>query len=202
MNVVRRLQLLGLFLLSAHSAADELSVDDMIGVIVEEQFVAQQQFSVVSTLETLFQSMGLKVDSSPLMEVFDPYLKKYVDAAKTKGYYIYREVYSDDEITAIYKFVTSDIGKSVSGKQGDFLEDYAVNFEDSVRLQQDIANVMQQNSSLIESILNQEAQSQVPEEPTSIDRCHSSRCPLGMSLEPMSLEPMSLEPMPFDLSFE
>ena len=199
MNVVRRLQLLGLFLLSAHSAADELSVDDMIGVIVEEQFVAQQQFSVGSTLETLFQSMGLKVDSSPLMEVFDPYLKKYVDAAKTKGYYIYREVYSDDEITAIYKFVTSDIGKSVSGKQGDFVrQTMLLTFEDSVRLQQDIANVMQQNSSLIESILNQEAQSQVPEEPTSLEPMSLE----PMSLEPMSLEPMSLEPMPFDLSNE
>ena len=60
MNVVRRLQLLGLFLLSAHSAADELSVDDMIGVIVEEQFVAQQQFSVGSTLETLFNRWVLR----------------------------------------------------------------------------------------------------------------------------------------------
>ena len=123
-----------------------------------------------------------------------------MDAAKTKGYYIYREVYSDDEITAIYKFVTSDIGKSVSGKQGDFVrQTMLLTFEDSVRLQQDIANVMQQNSSLIGSILNQEAQSQVPEEPISIEPISIEPMSLEpMSLEPMSLEPMSLEPMPFE----
>jgi hypothetical protein len=189
MNVFKKIQLCLLSFFSLYCAADNTSSDEMIMFVVEEQFLSQQRISLEGTLETMFQPMGVKVNSAALAKFVDPMMGKYMLSIKKKAPDLYKEIYSEDEITAIYTFMKSDVGKSITAKQGEFVKQTMVlTMDESLIFLQEIGVAIEQDPQFFESII------QPTEDPFSPE-------PFS-PIEPTPLEPISFEPMLFDPSLD
>ena len=67
---------------------------------------------------------------------------------------LYKSVYSEKEITAMYNFMITEEGKSINSKQGQMIKETmaAIN-EDAMQVGQRISSALMENPKLLESLL-------------------------------------------------
>ena len=133
--------------------ADEISIDEMIEFIVQEQFISQQEDSMKNSMYTMMESMGLNVQSKAMSDFLDPLLNEYLSSVAKKMPALYKDIYSDDEILALYNFMKTQEGISISNKQPLLIQkSMLVVSEDAVKFSKKIGIAFQENPELIQSL--------------------------------------------------
>ena len=135
-------------------SADEISVDEMVNFIVQEQFLSQQEDTMKNTMYTMMESMGLNVKSKAMSDFLDPLINEYLNNVEKKVPALYKDIYSDDEILAIYNFMKTKEGISITNKQSLMIEKSMVMVsEDVVKLSENIGIALQENPELVQSLI-------------------------------------------------
>ena len=133
--------------------ADEISIDEMVEFIVQEQFISQQEDSMKNSMYTMMESMGLNLKSKALSDFLDPLLNEYLSSVEKKMPALYKDIYSDDEILALYNFMKTQEGISISNKQPLLIQkSMLVVSEDAVKFSKKIGIAFQENPELIQSL--------------------------------------------------
>ena len=133
--------------------ADEISIDEMVEFIVQEQFISQQEDSMKNSMYTMMESMGLNVKSKAMSDFLDPLLNEYLSSVAKKMPALYKDIYSDDEILALYNFMKTQEGISISNKQPLLIQkSMLVVSEDAVKFSKKIGIAFQENPELIQSL--------------------------------------------------
>ena len=133
--------------------ADEISVDEMVEFIVQEQFISQQEDSMKNSMYTMMESMGLNVKSKTMSDFLDPLLNEYLSSVEKKMPALYKDIYSDDEILALYNFMKTQEGISITNKQPLMIQkSMLVVSEDAVKFSKKIGIAFQENPELIQSL--------------------------------------------------
>ena len=134
--------------------ADEMSVDEMVDFIVQEQFLSQQADTMKNSMITMMESVGLNVKSKALSDFLDPFIDEYLSRVEKKVPTLYKDIYSDDEIKALYNFMNTQEGSSINKKQSLMTEKTMLMVsEDSVKLCESIGIAFQENPELIQSLM-------------------------------------------------
>ena len=99
------------------------------------------------------ESMGLNVKSKALSDFLDPLLNEYLSSVEEKMPALYKDIYSDDEILALYNFMKTQEGISITNKQPLMIQKsmLMVN-EDAVKFSKKIGIAFQENPELIQSL--------------------------------------------------
>ena len=135
-------------------SADEISVDEMVNFIVQEQFLSQQEDTMKNTMYTMMESMGLNVKSKAMSDFLDPLINEYLNNVEKKVPALYKDIYSDDEILALYNFMKTKEGISITNKQSLMIEKSMLMVsEDVVKLSESIGIAFQENPELIQSLM-------------------------------------------------
>ena len=133
--------------------ADEISIDEMIEFIVQEQFISQQEETMKNSMYTMMESMGLNVKSKAMSDFLDPLLKEYLSSVAKKIPALYKDIYSSDEILALYNFMKTQEGISITNKQPLMIQkSMLVVSEDAVKFSKKIGIAFQENPELIQSL--------------------------------------------------
>ena len=134
--------------------ADETSFDEMIDFIVQEQFVSLQEKTMRDSMYTMMESMGLKVKSKTFDDFLDPLMKEYLSSIQKKVPALYKDIYTEEEILALYNFMKTAEGISINKKQSLVIEKSMIMIsDDAIKFGQRIAVALQENPELLESIL-------------------------------------------------
>ena len=134
--------------------ADETSFDEMIDFIVQEQFVSLQEKTMRDSMYTMMESMGLKVKSKTFDDFLDPLIKEYLSSIQKKVPALFKDIYTEEEILALYNFMKTAEGISINKKQSLVIEKSMIMIsDDAIKLGQSIAIALQENPELLESIL-------------------------------------------------
>ena len=134
--------------------ADEISIDEMIEFIVQEQFISQQEETMKNSMYTMMESMGLNVKSKAMSDFLDPLLKEYLSSVAKKIPALYKDIYSSDEILALYNFMKTQEGISITNKQPLMIEKSLLMVsEDVVKFTDKIGIAFQENPELIQSLM-------------------------------------------------
>ena len=135
-------------------SADEISVDEMVNFIIQEQFLSQQEDTMKNTMYTMMESMGLNVKSKAMSDFLDPLINEYLNNVEKKVPALYKDIYSDDEILALYNFMKTQEGISINKKQSVMTEKTMLMVsEDAVKLSESIGIAFQENPELIQSLM-------------------------------------------------
>ena len=141
---VKKIYISLIIIFNAYIFADDKSVDDMIDFIVQEQFIAQQEKSMINSWFSAMEPMGLDVNSEAFADFFYPILSEYLSGIAKKMPAVYKEIYSEDEILALYNFMSSEEGLSITNKQPLAMEKgMLVISEDLVKLQERLVIALQ-----------------------------------------------------------
>ena len=133
--------------------ADEISIDEMVEFIVQEQFISQQEDSMKNSMYTMMESMGLNVKSKTMSDFLDPLLNEYLSSVEKKMPALYKDIYSDDEILALYNFMKTQEGISITNKQPLMIQkSMLVVSEDAAKFSKKIGIAFQENPELIQSL--------------------------------------------------
>jgi hypothetical protein len=136
-------------------SADEISVDEMVNFIVQEQFLSQQEDTMKNTMYTMMESMGLNVKSKAMSDFLDPLINEYLNNVEKKVPALYKDIYSDDEILALYNFMKTKEGISITNKQSLMIEKSMLMVsEDVVKLSENVGIALQENPELVQSLIN------------------------------------------------
>ena len=134
--------------------ADEMSVDEMVDFIVQEQFLSQQADTMKNSMITMMESVGLNVKSKALSDFLDPFIDEYLSRVEKKVPTLYKDIYSDDEIKALYNFMNTQEGSSINKKQSLMTENTMLMVsEDAVKLSESIGIAFQEYPELIQSLM-------------------------------------------------
>ena len=134
--------------------ADEISIDEMVEFIVQEQFISQQEETMKNSMYTMMESMGLNVRSKAMSDFLDPLLKEYLSSVEKKIPSLYKDIYSDDEILALYNFMKTQEGISITNKQPLMIQKSLLMVsEDVVKFTDKIGIAFQENPELIQSLM-------------------------------------------------
>ena len=143
-----------LLIFNSYISANEISVDEMIDFIVQEQFMSQQQDTMKNSMYTMMESMGLNVQSKAMSDFLDPFINEYLRSIQKKVPALYKDIYSDEEITALYNFMKTKEGISINKKQTLMVEKTMLMIsEDVVKLSESIGIAFQENPELIQSLM-------------------------------------------------
>jgi hypothetical protein len=143
-----------LIIFNTNIISDEMSVDEMVDFIVQEQFVSQQADTMKNSMITMMESAGLNVKSKAMSDFLDPFIDKYLSSVEKKVPALYKDIYSDDEIIALYNFMNTQEGSSINKKQSVMTEKTMLMVsEDSVKLSESIGIAFQENPELIQSLM-------------------------------------------------
>ena len=135
-------------------SADEISVDEIVNFIVQEQFLSQQEDTMKNTMYTMMESMGLNVKSKAMSDFLDPFIDEYLISIEKKVPNLYKDIYSDDEILALYNFMNTQEGISINKKQSVMTEKTLLMVsEDAVKLSESIGIAFQENPELVQSLM-------------------------------------------------
>ena len=135
-------------------SADEISVDEMVNFIIQEQFLSQQEDTMKNTMYTMMESMGLNVKSKAMSDFLDPLINEYLNNVEKKVPALYKDIYSDDEILALYNFMKTKEGISITNKQSLMIEKSMLMVsEDVVKLSENIGIAFQENPELTQSLI-------------------------------------------------
>ena len=134
--------------------ADETSFDEMIDFIVQEQFVSLQEKTMRDSMYTMMESMGLKVKSKTFDDFLDPLIKEYLSSIQKKVPALWKDIYTEEEILALYNFMKTAEGISINKKQSLVLEKSMIMIsDDAIKFGQRLAVALQENPELLESML-------------------------------------------------
>ena len=134
--------------------ADETSFDEMIDFIVQEQFVSLQEKTMRDSMYTMMESMGLKVKSKTFDDFLDPLIKEYLSSIQNKVPALFKDIYTEEEILALYNFMKTAEGISINKKQSLVIEKSMIMIsDDAIKFGQRVAVALQENPELLESIL-------------------------------------------------
>lgn len=143
-----------LLIFNTYISADEMSVDEMVDFIVKEQFLSQQKDTMKNSMYTMMESMGLNVKSKAMSDFLDPLINEYISSIEKKVPALYKDVYSNDEILALYNFMKTKEGTSINSKQSLMVEKTMLMVsEDAVKLSESIGIAFQENPELIQSLM-------------------------------------------------
>ena len=142
------------FIFSTHISADKISVDEMVDFMVQEQFLSQQEDTMKNSMYTMMETMGLNVESKAMSDFLDPLINEYLSSIEKKVPALYKDIYTDDEITAMYNFMKTKEGISINKKQSLLVEKTMLMVsEDAVKLSESIGIAFQENPELIQSLM-------------------------------------------------
>jgi hypothetical protein len=116
LRYVKKLYTILLLIFNSYSAADDLSVNEMVDFIVKEQFISQQEDSIKNSMYTMLESFGMNIQSEAMDDFLDPLIGEYLKSVATKVPALYKDLYSDDEILALYNFMNTEEGIANDGK--------------------------------------------------------------------------------------
>ena len=134
--------------------ANETSVDEMIDFIVQEQFLSTQEKTMRDSMYTMMETMGLKVKSKTFDDFLDPLIKEYLSSIQKKVPALFKDIYTEEEILALYNFMKTAEGISINKKQSLVIEKSMIMIsDDAIKFGQSIAVALQENPELLESIL-------------------------------------------------
>ena len=134
--------------------ADETSFDEMIDFIVQEQFVSLQEKTMRDSMYTMMESMGLKVKSKTFDDFLDPLIKEYLSSIQKKVPALFKDIYTEEEILALYNFMKTAEGISINKKQSLVIEKSMIMIsDDAIKFGQRVAVALQENPELLESML-------------------------------------------------
>ena len=151
---MKKLYAILLLIFNSYSAADDLSVNEMVDFIVKEQFILQQEDSIKNSMYTMLESLGMNVQSEAMDNFLDPLINEYIESVATKVPALYKDLYSDDEILALFNFMKSKEGISINKKQSLMMEKTMLMVsEDAVKLSESIGIAFQENPELIQSLM-------------------------------------------------
>ena len=143
-----------LLIFNTYISADKMSVDEMVDFIVKEQFLSQQEDTMKNSMYTMMESMGLNVKSKAMSDFLDPFINEYISSIEKKVPALYKDVYSNDEILALYNFMKTKEGTSINSKQSLMVEKTMLMVsEDAVKLSESIGIAFQENPELIQSLM-------------------------------------------------
>ena len=143
-----------LLIFNTYISSNEISVDEMVDFIVKEQFLSQQEDTMKNSMYTMMESMGLNVKSKAMSDFLDPHINEYISSIEKKVPSLYKDIYSDDEITALYNFMKTKEGTSINSKQSLMVEKTMLMVsEDAVKLSESIGIAFQENPELIQSLM-------------------------------------------------
>ena len=143
-----------LLIFNTYISSNEISVDEMVDFIVKEQFLSQQEDTMKNSMYTMMESMGLNVKSKAMSDFLDPLINEYISSIEKKVPSLYKDIYSDDEITALYNFMKTKEGSSINSKQSLMVEKTMLMVsEDAVKLSESIGIAFQENPELIQSLM-------------------------------------------------
>ena len=142
------------FIFTTYISADEISVDEMVDFMVQEQFLSQQEDTMKNSMYTMMESMGLNVKSKAMSDFLDPLINEYLSSIEKKVPALYKDIYTDDEIIAMYNFMKTKEGISINKKQSLLVEKTMLMVsEDAVKLSESIGIAFQENPELIQSLM-------------------------------------------------
>ena len=142
------------FIFTTYISADEISVDEMVDFMVQEQFLSQQEDTMKNSMYTMMESMGLNVESKAMSDFLDPLINEYLSSIEKKVPALYKDIYTDDEIIAMYNFMKTKEGISINKKQSLLVEKTMLMVsEDAVKLSESIGIAFQENPELIQSLM-------------------------------------------------
>tara|TARA_B100001939_G_scaffold254369_1_gene221264 strand:- start:322 stop:792 length:471 start_codon:yes stop_codon:yes gene_type:complete len=135
--------------------AEEVSIDEMIEVIIEEQFIKTTKPALRSSFLMMLGSTNIKENTKKEFYNFiDPFLEEYLISSAKKLPVIYKDHYSEKEIIALYKYVSSKEGKSITSKSGKVAEKtQQLIMKDAEKLGIKIGNAIAENPELLKSFI-------------------------------------------------
>ena len=136
------------------SISDEVSYEEMVNFIVKEQVISQQEQTMRDSMYSMLTLFGMDLESDEMNDFLDPFIQEYLSSVEKKIPSLYKSVYSEKEIIAMYNFMITDEGRSINSKQGQMIKETmaAIN-EDAMQVGQKIANALMENPELLESLL-------------------------------------------------
>ena len=138
------------------SISDEVSNEEMINFIVKEQVISQQEQTMRDSLYSMLMMFGMDLESDEMNDFLDPFIQEYVSSVEKKMQNVYKSVYSEKEIVAMYNFMNTEDGKSINSKQAEMVKKTlaAVN-EDAMRVGQKLSSALMEDPKFFESLLEQ-----------------------------------------------
>ncbi len=134
--------------------ADETSVDEMIDFIVQEQFLSLQEKTIRDSMYTMMEASGLKVRSKTFDDFLEPLIKEYLSSIQKKVPALWKDIYTEEEILALYNFMKTAEGISINKKQSLVLEKSMIMIsDDAIKFGQRLSVALQENPELLESML-------------------------------------------------
>ena len=136
------------------SISDEVSYEEMVNFIVKEQVISQQEQTMKDSMNSMLMMLGMEIESDELNDFLDPFIQEYLSSVEKKIPSLYKSVYSEKEIIAMYNFMITEEGKSINSKQGQMIKETmaAIN-EDAMQVGQRISSALMENPKLLESLL-------------------------------------------------
>ena len=136
------------------SISDEVSYEEMVNFIVKEQVISQQEQTMRDSMNSMLMMLGMEIESDELNDFLDPFIQEYLSSVEKKIPSLYKSVYSEKEIIAMYNFMITEEGKSINSKQGQMIKETmaAIN-EDAMQVGQRISSALMENPKLLESLL-------------------------------------------------
>ena len=114
---MKKLSLCILLFSTLFISSEDISMDEMVDFIVKEQFLSQQEDTMTNAMGTMLQTIGMDIKSKAMSDFLKPFIKEYLLKIEKKMPDLYKDVYSYDEITALYNFMKTKEGKSITNKQ-------------------------------------------------------------------------------------
>ena len=103
---------------------------------------------------TMMESMGLKVKSETFDDFLDPLIKEYLSSIQKKVPALFKDIYTEEEILALYNFMKTAEGISINKKQSLVIEKSMIMIsDDAIKFGQRVAVALQENPELLESML-------------------------------------------------
>ena len=141
---------------SVISISDEVTHEEMINFIVKEQVISQQEQTMRDSMYSMLMMFGMDLESDEMNDFLDPFIQEYVASVEKKMLNVYKSVYSEKEIVAMYNFMNTEDGKSINSKQGEMVKKtLAAVSEDAMRVSQKLSSALMEDSKFFESLLEQ-----------------------------------------------
>ena len=151
---MKKLSLCILLFSTLFISSEDISMDEMVNFIVKEQFLSQQEDTMTNAMGTMLQTIGVDIKSKAMNDFLKPFIKEYLLKIEKKMPDLYKDVYSYDEITALYNFMKTKEGKSITNKQSLMVEKSMLLVgSDAQELSQNIVAALQENPEILQSLM-------------------------------------------------
>ena len=142
-----------LLFFSYFTFADDISIDEMIEYISTEQHISALEETLRDQMFVMLTTAGLNVDKQALNDFLNPYVKDYTEKVEKRVPELVRETYSDEEIIAMYDFLNTKLGRSITSKQNELVKRTSIEFnDDAMEFGQKIGAALS-NPEVIQSLL-------------------------------------------------